>query len=81
MSNNISVLAAYAQDTGAFRATNAAASEIAEACSAALKVIEAMEKLFGADMEYCMQMDGKEDQLEAIRFAKEALLIAKGEQE
>lgn len=47
--------------------------------AAAAELIEAMEKLFGADMEHCMEMDGKEDQLEAVQFAKSALARVKGE--
>jgi hypothetical protein len=49
-----------------------------EARSAVAELIEAMDKLFGADMEHCMEMDGKEDQLEAVKFAKSALAHVKG---
>lgn len=41
-------------------------------------LIEAVDELFGADMEHCMEMDGKEDQLDAIQFAKSALARVKG---
>ncbi|KOQ78852.1 hypothetical protein ABW45_04580 [Stenotrophomonas maltophilia] len=49
-----------------------------EARAAVAELIEAVEKLFGADMEHCMEMDGKEDQLEAVQFAKSALDRVKG---
>lgn len=51
----------------------------AAARAAVANLIEGMDKLFGADMEHCMEMDGKEDQLEAVKFAKSALARAKGE--
>ncbi|WP_401733512.1 hypothetical protein [Stenotrophomonas muris] len=41
-------------------------------------LIEAVDKLFGADMESCMEMDGKQDQLEAVQLAKLALARVKG---
>lgn len=41
--------------------------------AATAELIKAVDKLFGADMEHCMEMDGKEDQLEAVQFAKSAL--------
>lgn len=53
--------------------------EIDEARAAVAELIEAMEKLFGADMEYCMEMDGKADQLEAVHFAKSALARVRGD--
>lgn len=50
----------------------------AAARAAVAELIEAVDKLFGADMEHCMEMDGKEDQLEAVQFAKSALARVKG---
>ncbi len=47
--------------------------------SAAPELLEALNKLFGADMEYCMEMDGKQDQLDAIEFARAAIAKATGE--
>ncbi len=55
------------------------ADAMLEARAAVAELIEAVEKLFGADMEHCMEMDGKEDQLEAVQFAKSALARVKGE--
>lgn len=49
--------------------------------AAAPDLLEALRDLFGADMEYCMNMDGKEDQLEAIANARKAVAKALGEQE
>lgn len=49
-----------------------------EARAAVAELIEAVDKLFGADMEHCMEMDGKEDQLEAVQLAKSALNRVKG---
>lgn len=49
-----------------------------ETRAAVAELIEAVDKLFGADMEHCMEMDGKEDQLEAVQFAKSALARVKG---
>ncbi|KGM25273.1 hypothetical protein [Stenotrophomonas maltophilia] len=49
-----------------------------EARAAVAELIEAVDKLFGADMEHCMEMDGKDDQLEAVQFAKSALARVKG---
>lgn len=51
----------------------------AVARAAVAELIEAVDKLFGADMEQCMEMDGKDDQLEAVQFAKSALARVKGE--
>lgn len=50
-----------------------------EARAAVAELIESVDKLFGADMEYCMMMDGKQDQIDAIEFAKSALKRVKGE--
>ncbi|MFK3845318.1 hypothetical protein [Stenotrophomonas sp. NPDC078853] len=44
MSAPVDVLASYAQDTGAFRVTNKAATELAEACAAFAELIEAAEE-------------------------------------
>lgn len=46
---------------------------------AAPKLLEALKGLFGADMEYCMNMDGKQDQRDAIEAARAALSEATGE--
>lgn len=43
------------------------------------ELYEALDRLFGADMEYCMHMDGKADQLEAIDFARATMAKARGE--
>ncbi len=56
----------------------ATASLLEVARAEVAELIEAMENLFGADMEYCMEMDGKADQLEAVNFAKSALARVKG---
>lgn len=47
--------------------------------AAAPDLLEALQDLFGADMEYCMKMDGKEDQLAAIAKARAAIAKATGE--
>ncbi|TXD58839.1 hypothetical protein FUT88_13235 [Ralstonia sp. TCR112] len=47
--------------------------------AAAPELLKALEDLFGADMEYCMRMDGKEDQLEAISNARAAIAKALGD--
>lgn len=57
---------------------NVRGDELLEARAAVVELIEAVDKLFGADMEHCMEMDGKEDQLEAVQFAKSALARVKG---
>ena len=48
--------------------------------AAAPDLLEAMQALFGADMEYCMMGDGKNDQIEAIAKARAAIFKATGEQ-
>lgn len=58
---------------------NADARALDKASAAVAELIEAVDKLFGADMERCMEMDGKEDQLEAVQLAKSALARVKGE--
>lgn len=47
--------------------------------SAAPDLLAALNDLFGADMEYCMRMDGKDDQIEAIAKARSAIAKALGE--
>lgn len=47
--------------------------------AAAPELLEALQSLFGADMETCMLMDGKEDQLQALAKAHIALAKATGE--
>lgn len=54
------------------------AEDLKETRAAVADLIDAVDKLFGADMEHCMEMDGKEDQLEAVQFAKSALSRVKG---
>lgn len=51
----------------------------ADLIAAAPELLEALNKLFGADMEYCMEMDGKQDQLDAIEFARAAIAKATGQ--
>jgi len=46
--------------------------------SAAPDLLEALNDLFGADMEYCMKMDGKDDQIAAIAKARAAIAKATG---
>ena len=46
--------------------------------AAVAELIEAVDKLFGADMEYCMMMDGKQDKIDAIEFAKSAMKRVRG---
>lgn len=77
----VDVLAVMDAATDVFDQENWTPSKIAmeEARAAVAELIEAVEKLFGADMEHCMEMDGKEDQLEAVQFAKSALARVKGE--
>jgi hypothetical protein len=43
---------------------------------AARDLLEALQDLFGADMEHCMRGDGKDDQLEAIAKAHAAVAKA-----
>lgn len=45
------VLASYAQDTGAFRVTKAAAAELAETCAAVAELIEADIEFDSASMD------------------------------
>jgi len=57
---------------------NGSGNDLREVRAAVADLIEAVDKLFGADMEHCMEMDGKDDQLEAVQFAKSALARVKG---
>jgi hypothetical protein len=57
--------------------------EIAQAnarlIAAAPDLLEALQDLFGADMEHVLMGDGKDDQIEAIAKAKAAIAKATGE--
>ena len=46
--------------------------------SAAPDLLHALETLFGADMEYCMMGDSKQDQIDAIEAARAAIAKATG---
>lgn len=53
--------------------------KVARLIAAAPELLEALVSLFDADMETCMLMDGKEDQLLAISKARLAIAKALGE--
>lgn len=80
MNTIVDVLAVMEQAACALRidARHEQAEDMEIARIAVAELIEAVDKLFGADMEYCMEMDGKDDQLEAVQFAKSALARVKG---
>ena len=46
--------------------------------AAAPELLEALQDLFGADMEHVLMGDGKDDQIEAIAKARAAIAKAKG---
>ena len=52
----------------------------AKLIAAAPDLLDALQDLFGADMEHVLMGDGKDDQIEAIAKARAAIAKATGEQ-
>ena len=69
--NNPHVMSKYATELECLYARDKWFQEQLYAHEALLKLCrDALEELFGAEMEHCMMMDGKDDQIAAIKHAK-----------
>ena len=70
-----------ANSSGVYRPSAEAAAELRRLHSLNAELVDALEELFGADMEHVLMGDGKDDQIAAIAKARTAMAKAKEAQQ